>query len=185
MSNMGWARAFWLAVCAAYVAAVVWAAASLPEQVASHWDFSGRADGWMGRDGFLVFSVLLGLGVIVGMPLLTHQLTRGSGEFVNVPHKDYWLDEDHPQRRVEFRRRFFEDMCVLSGLTGLLLVWLQVETVYANNRSSPDLPWWTMMPVAVYVVIVLAYSFFIVTRRYQPPTDEPGQGNGQGPILPI
>lgn len=178
-------RTLYAAVVAAYVGALAWAMTQLPARIASHFGADGRADGWSTRSGYLAFGVGVGLLVIVGLPLLSHLLLRGSGAGINVPHKDYWLDEDHPQRRVEFRRRFFEDMCVLSGLTGLLLVWLQVETVYANNRSSPDLPWWTMMPVAVYVVIVLAYSFFIVTRRYQPPTDEPGQGNGQGPILPI
>ena len=179
---MGWARTVWIAIGAAYVAALFWAASALPERVASHFDFSGTADGWSSRTEHLLFSGLLGVGILVGMPMLASALSRGSGMFINVPHKDYWLDDAHPDRRVEFRRRFTDDMFAIAALTGALLLWMQVETVWANQQSAPQLsPYWIVAIVA-YLVLTLIWTVRVVTVRYRPPPQEP---DSSGPIRPV
>lgn len=174
----------WLAVAVGYVGAVAWAYPRLPDPMATHWDFAGTADGWMSRGSHLIFSGLLGVGVIVGLPLLSSVLARGSGAFVNVPHKDYWLDPQHPQRRTEFWRRFTDDMYVIAALTGGLLIWMQIEMVLANRREPPDMAWWSWLPLGIFIAAIISWSLYLAFWRYRPPQDEPGS-TGQGPILPV
>lgn len=170
-SGSGWARTLWIGVCGLYAASVLWAAARLPDRVASHFGWSGVADGWSSRTGWLVFSVLIGVGVLV-LPAATSLLTRGSAAFVNVPHKDYWLDERHPQRRAEFQRRFGQDMALLSAATGLLLVWMQLETVYAQRLDPPRLSGGSVVALIAYLGAVLGWCVWVMRVRYRPPGSE-------------
>lgn len=179
---MSWARTLWSTVTTVYVALLFWAAMELPERVASHFDFTGSADGWSSRTGHLVFSGLIGLAVVVVPPLLAGALTRGSGTFINVPHKDYWLDDAHPARRVDFRLRFVEDMAMFSALTGLLLIWMQVETVWANRQEPQQLSPGAAIAVGVYLVLIGAWTVWIATVRYRPPPQEP---DADGPMRPM
>lgn len=162
-------RTLYAAVVAAYVGALAWVMTQLPARIASHFGADGRADGWSTRSGYLAFGVGVGLLVIVGLPLLSHLLLRGSGAGINVPHKDYWLDPQHPQRREEFVRRFTDDMLVIAGATGLLLAWMHVETVWANRQDPPQLGSAMWGPLAVYLVAIFGYVAVIATTRYRPP----------------
>ena len=162
-------RALYAVVVIGYGGALAWAMSQLPARIASHFDGSGQADGWTDRTGYLAFGIGIGLFVLVGLPLLARLLLRGSGVGINVPHKDYWLDPQHPQRREEFVRRFTDDMLVIAGATGLLLAWMHVETVWANRQDPPQLGSAMWGPLAVYLVAIFGYVAVIATTRYRPP----------------
>src|SRR5688500_1481613 len=78
----------------AYAAFLVGLAATyarLPERMASHFDASGVADGWMTRDAYVWFMV----GVVTFVSL-TMNAAFGSVRFlpnavINIPRRDYWL----------------------------------------------------------------------------------------------
>lgn len=173
---MSGARAACVGVGVSNLVSLLWAAGQLPQSVASHFDAAGSADGWSSRTEHLLFSGLIGVAVIVGLPLLAGALTRGSGAFINVPHKDYWLDEKHPARRVEFCRRFTDDMCTIAALTGLLLLWVQLETVWANQQEPPQMSPAATAAIIGYLVLIVAWAAWMVTARYRPPPQEPDGG---------
>lgn len=180
---MSGARAVWAAACAAYAGVLLWSAGRLPERVASHFGAGGAADGWSSRGEHLLFIGLLGVGMLAGLPLLAAVLSRGSGTFINVPHKDYWLDDAHPNRRREFRRRFTDDVLTVAALTGALLTWMQVETVLANESDPPRMGASMWVALVVFMVLMLGWTAWLLTSRYRPPAEEPGSGD-DGPILP-
>lgn len=167
---MPFVRVAYLAVVAAYLAALAWAMTQLPDRIANHFDAAGRADGWTSRPGYLAFGLGVGLLILAGLPVLTRLLLRGSGVGINVPHKDYWLDPAHPQRRAEFARRFTDDMLVFAGATGLLLTWTHVETVLANRRQPPQIGPVMWVALAVYLVVILGHTARVALTRYTPPT---------------
>lgn len=180
MSAARWA---WLAVVAACAAMPAWTSGQLPERVASHFGSGGEADQWATRTDFLLSSTLVGLAVLVALPLPALLLDRIPATLVNVPHRDYWLDERHPARRREFGRRFFDDLCVVSALTGLLLIAMQIETVAANRLDPPHLSSWAPVALIAYLVVVAVWVAWILLVRYRPPADEPGASSG--PVLPL
>lgn len=112
-----------------YLAQTAYFYPQLPEQVASHFNHLGEADGWMSKESFLVFQIFLLvfiLGITTLIPVLFNKLPDS---FINIPNKSYWLA---PERREESVRK-------LAGVTdglrvALLLLFLGINyfTFQAN-----------------------------------------------------
>ena len=74
-------------------------ATQLPPIVATHFGAGGVADGWMSRDGYTIFAMLLTLllplVVFASVGWLPYRFER----FVNLPHRDVWLAPRIVRRR--------------------------------------------------------------------------------------
>lgn len=126
-----WAGVALLAIYAGFVAYVVTSSAGLPARVATHFNSAGRADGWMDRSTHMAFMAGAGLGVpliVVGVLFATRFV---SNDFVNLPHKAYWLEEG---RRGETMDYLLRHAIWLGCWTVLLFVALQYLMVEANAR---------------------------------------------------
>ena len=68
----------------------------LPETMASHFDATGNANGFMARDTYLNFITLVAVGspllIVAVQALVLSQVAR-----INIPNRDYWLA---PERRA-------------------------------------------------------------------------------------
>jgi uncharacterized membrane protein len=120
-----------LLLAAAALAQALYWAPQLPERVASHFDASDRADGWMGRSSFLVLLAVLHavmLAVFIGLPLL---LDRLPDALINLPDKSYWLA---PERRAISMRHVGDSMLAI-GCATLLLLLVIFQAVYALNAD--------------------------------------------------
>jgi serine/threonine-protein kinase len=105
----------------------------LPTRMASHFNGAGRADGWMSRDGFVLF--WLGINGALTLLLVTIA-TWVPWALINVPNKDYWAD---PARQPLARHR----MAVWSawfavGLNALMASVLEL-ILRANLMPKPTL----------------------------------------------
>jgi Protein of unknown function (DUF1648) len=123
-----------LALC--YAVFFVYVAESfdeLPQKVASHFDFYGRANGWMNRDACVHFTV--GLGFFV--PALIIGLMAGAGKipvsFINLPHRDYWLA---PERRKAALAVLFRSSLWFAALNVLFVTGLHGLIVQANRPDG-------------------------------------------------
>ncbi|RYB94403.1 DUF1648 domain-containing protein [Nocardioides oleivorans] len=159
-----------LVTTTAYVVALVWSVAVLPERVAAHFDASGRVDAWSSRTSFLLLWVVVGLVVVVGVPVLTRLALRGDGTWVNMPQasKDHWFA---PARRDEFRVRFQDDMEGFVALTTVLLLVLLGLTTWVGATGREDLPWWVFAVAIGAYLAVTALWVVRLLRAYRPPPD--------------
>ncbi len=80
------------------VAQALYFRAELPARVASHFDGAGRPNGWMSRDGLVLWQcvLLLALGALFGVGGRLLAVTPNG--LINLPNKNYWLA---PERRAE------------------------------------------------------------------------------------
>lgn len=68
---------------------------SLPQTLASHFNWAGQADGFMSRTGYLILYALM----MLAMPLFIYAmaglfpayLARHADAGLSIPHKQYWL----------------------------------------------------------------------------------------------
>ncbi len=148
------------------IGTVVYATVKLPERIASHFGPSGAADGWSSRSSYLIFSILLGAFILLGLPVLGRLLTLDSGAGMNIPNKEYWL---RPENRPELRRRLTGDMVFLGAVTGLLLSWIDLLVVQANQSAAPSLGASSWVAIGAYLAIVLGWSIWMLTKRYAVP----------------
>jgi len=108
----------------------------LPDRVASHFDASGRPNGWMSRDAFTAFTVGFTL-FLAGVPAgLARWLPRIPDSLINLPNKAHWLA---PGRRAA-TLRFVGDWLLWQGCATLgLLLFVFGEVHRANQSSTPRL----------------------------------------------
>ena len=167
-----WARLALVVATAAWLATIAWMAATLPEQVPTHWSASGTPDGWSSKAGALAFVVLLPALLFFPMIWLS-RLVLVWPDGVNAPHKEWWLDR--PRRLVRFERLLREDLMVIVSVTVLLMVAIDLITGYAAHQPGGTVPawWFPVVLVAFLAVLTLVTVRMFVGGRYRPDDDDP------------
>lgn len=150
--------AFAIAVVAFVVSWLVVAVAG-PDAMPMHYGLGGDVEEWGSRGRFLLNSVW---GAVISAILITLALnaSRLPDQFVNTPHRDYWLG-DH---RAEFNE------LVRGMMFGMASVLLTVFTlINVAGMWVRDAAWFFPM---VLVLLILGLAIFIarpVIRLYREP----------------
>ena len=109
----------------------------LAEPVATHFDGGGNANGWMSRNGYVVFMIAFG----IGLPLLIMGLIRvAPARFpgrLRIPNRSYWLA---PERREETLQFLNAHVAWLATLMVLFVIAIHHLVLLANASQPPRLP---------------------------------------------
>jgi uncharacterized membrane protein len=133
----------------------------LPEQVASHFDGAGEANGFQSRSMFLAFhagAIVIPSVIFLLVPALLHRIPPA---LINMPRKDYWLA---PGRR-ESSLALMAALLTWFGVASLALVTVVIELVLRANlpggdgRLSPVLLWALLGAYFLFVGIWLCLVF--------------------------
>ncbi len=138
---------FWIFAIACYLTSFIVGWASLPSELASHFDGSGAPDAWSSKPAYLGFMAVIGLVMLGGMPLTS----RLPVSLMNLPNTDYW---SAPERVATLRTKLTGEVRVFAGLTGLLLsaVQFMIIAAHISAPSAPRLGLWPWVAVALYLV---------------------------------
>lgn len=121
-------NAFWAIALLAVVAIArvleVWG--ELPRTMASHFGPSGKADGFMAREGFFVFMGVIWLLAALLPSLLVRFLPT---TIINMPNRDYWLK---PERREQTLRQLSDWLAWFSAGTSAFVLFALELTLQAN-----------------------------------------------------
>lgn len=122
-----------LAACALFV---VTSSASLPENVAIHFDAKNGADTWVTRDQYRILMLLF----LVGLPLLLvwvmarlPRLTGGKGQ---IPDHEYWFADERKDATESF---LLAHSCWLGSLTTAIIFGIHVSIQRANAVAPATL----------------------------------------------
>jgi serine/threonine-protein kinase len=142
-------------------------AALLPEQIASHFDAAGRADGWSSKNSFLA----LNLAFVVGMALLffgvTYLINTVPNDWINLPNKDYWLA---PERRAATLNAISAQMEWLAAMTLALLLGMTQLTIQANlETGSGRLSGGFGFLFGAYMAFFGVWLVLLLRKWYAPP----------------
>jgi transcriptional regulator with XRE-family HTH domain len=110
---------------------VLWFASQLPDTVASHFGFSGAADGRMSREIFVAVMCT----IVVSLPAFVWWILERTVRLqkIDIPNASYWLSIPQRQRTERFLLRHTELLCI--GLTAFMcFVFWMVAT--ANTSST-------------------------------------------------
>jgi hypothetical protein len=142
---------------------------NLPPVVASHFDGSGAANGFMGRELYTWFM----LAFVVGMPLLLVYLPAfifsSPRTKINVPNREYWLAPERRQKTVQFLCRHMERFAALFLLLFCYAHWLVIQ---ANAQVPPKLssPWF-VAGLLVFVVLSIIWAGVFLGRHRKVPRE--------------
>ncbi len=147
-----------LIACSAAI--VVVTSGGLPERVATHFAFDGRANGWMSRDAYAWMMGILALVLPFGVWLPASWLARRWPNLVNVPFRDYWLA---PARREATFARLEKMGMGMALLSAGLMAAMHVELLEANRGTPPTagdgMAWVTGAFVVAIVAIIVTTAW--------------------------
>lgn len=159
-------KAFWTAVVLNLVV-LAWSAGELPEPVATHFGASNQADNWSSRTGYLVFALLLVLLTAGFLAGLAQWLRRSMPvSMISMPTKQRWIDAGQVPL---LRSLMADDLYGIGALTLLLFAVMQVLTVEANRHQPAVLSNWSWVVIALYVVVLLAWTAWLTVVKYRRP----------------
>jgi hypothetical protein len=149
----------------AFLAYVAQSAGELPARVASHFDFQGRPNDFMGRTGYLFFMAGFGClfpGLMPGIALFLRR-TRAK---LNLPNRDYWLA---PERRDETYAYFFRHSLWFAVLSLAFVAGLHQLVIEANAVQPPHLSNSGIGALAgLFLAGIVAWSISLVVHFSRP-----------------
>jgi uncharacterized membrane protein len=108
-------------------------ATRLPGMVATHFDLAGKANSYMTRSMHLKTIGAFGLLVPLAELALFYFIGSFKSDFVNIPHRHYWLA---PERRDETLKFIFRQGAWLTCLT-LAFFGMIEQSIVVANQSHP------------------------------------------------
>lgn len=135
----------------------------LPDVMATHFAFSGEADGWSSKGSFvLTYGVAEALFLLLGFGI-PPLLRRIPSQFVNIPNRREWLSPPHRERTLADLRAW---MRWFSAVTlGFLVATGQIIYQINLGEGRPALP--ELYPVVLVLFIAaVVWLTFLVYRRF-------------------
>jgi len=134
----------------------------LPDRVASHFNGSGAADGWMSRDANFFLSAGLLIGLTAMFSCLGVMMKRLPQRWINLPKKDYWFTAE---RQEETRLHLAKWAWTFGALLNLFLIFV-FHQAFLANVSEPVAMDNTVMSagLVVYLVVSLGSVFTLLIR---------------------
>jgi uncharacterized membrane protein len=148
---------------AAYVAMVLLTAQDLPERVATHFGFEGRADGWMSRSAYQIFEIAFPLVIGLIFTGITELIRFFPAKYVNLPRKDYWLV---PERRALTVAMIRSRMTWLACLMTMFFGGLHLLTLEANGVQPAQLPMGGLLMVVMAFLLSLMIWVILLLMRF-------------------
>ncbi len=159
-------QVLFFALVLATLGQAIWQHDRLPDRVAAHFNGSGQPDGWMTRGqqtAWHVVTVLFLTAVFQGIALLQPRLPK---EYVNLPHRDYWLAPE----RAAVTHAWVTGVVLRMGCAVLVFFLALFHLLYRANLSpTPRLDgtvWWLTGALLAAVATTLIAG---VLRFRRPP----------------
>jgi serine/threonine-protein kinase len=132
-----------------------WYYPQLPETVASHFGVSGKPDGWMSRQSFLLVELITSFIVALLMLAMYAVFALGSMDIMNMPNKEYWTA---PERKDATRNMLASFALRFGILLQLFLLAVFILAAQANLNSQPRMSGavWICLAGFLGATIVLA-----------------------------
>lgn len=133
----------------------------LPDPLPVHFDGAGRPDRMGSRAGMVGLNVGLQLLFLVGFPVLGLLLPKFPDASINLPKKDYWLDESRRESTLDYFKSYLAWIGIATSWLMITLFHLTaMVAIQARTSISPE--FWIVM--VGYLVLVLGSCLVIWLR---------------------
>lgn len=137
---------------------MLWIFPALPEIVATHFDNQGNPNGWMSRQTFLIFEVILVLFVSGEFLLVPWFIGRMPNSRINIPNKAYWLTPERRADALAIFGAYFE----VFGAVILILSTVVNHFVYLANIRRQNLSGNVWIVIVSFLVFVAVWAIKLI-----------------------
>jgi hypothetical protein len=136
----------------------------LPPTVATHFGGNGQANGWMSREGYLVFMLGFTIGISAFVSFVVGTLPRQFPQWTNVPNRDYWLSNERRQESWLFLSAHGKR---LGCLIIMMMLGMHYTILIANHMRPPTLPLSTFTSVLIGFSLAPVWWVVRLHRRFR------------------
>ena len=141
--------------------------AILPDQVAIHFGGGGRPDSWASKEFHAAIFLVLEVPFFL-MFYYAAVMTQGvSRKFLNLPNKDYWLQEEN---LPIFHRKFSSYMAEFGVAIFVFFFCISLLTLQANFREPIQLNYKLFLVVLIIFMSYTLWWLVKIVRGLQIPT---------------
>jgi hypothetical protein len=108
----------------------------LPGRVATHFDGSGRPNGWMSRTAHLRSMIMFGLAFPLFVPAISYTSRFLPDRLFHLPDRDYWLA---PVRRPETMAYLFRHALWFASMALCFVIGIHWSIIHANSLAHAHL----------------------------------------------
>jgi uncharacterized membrane protein len=138
----------------------------MPARMATHFGAGGEANGWMARDGFLLFFFAM-IGFMVTLMLAMPKLIGlFPDSMINLPHKAYWLAPERRPLTMSIVASFMAWLAVI--VVGLFMAILQL-TFLSNLEPKPRLDGVAAAVAMIAFFVSMAVWLVLFYRAFRMP----------------
>jgi serine/threonine-protein kinase len=139
---------------------LLFSSGQLPDLVATHFDGSGRPNGWMSRSSHLLFTLVLGLAFPLFVVAILFVVRFLPDSIINIPHRDYWLAAG---RRADtfaylFRHSLWFACIGVSFVTSVHYLIVQANAQRPAQLSAP----WLLGMAGCFLVSLAFWGIFLI-----------------------
>jgi uncharacterized membrane protein len=137
----------------------------LPPVVPSHFGLDGRADRWSARDLYAVTMLAMAIGLPLVIAGSMRSLRSMPSQWINLPHRDYWLAPERRERTYATLRAFG---CSVGAWLALFMtgVHLLIVTGTTNRGASMDPALFVLL--GVFLAGIALMLLWLVRRFARP-----------------
>jgi uncharacterized membrane protein len=141
----------------------------LPARMASHFNLSGKADGWMSRGHYMLTISIGGSAVTLLLVMLSMVCRFMPKGVINLQNRDYWLA---PERLDETRAYISRHMLWFTSWFVCFFIGIHFSTVHANRLAPSRLPMVEFSVISSCFVAGTLIWAGIMWLHFQNPNDE-------------
>jgi uncharacterized membrane protein len=152
-------------ICLTVFAAVfvIYTTRYLPDTVATHFGTDNQANGWMSRNGYLLFILGFMIGISTFVSFVVGTLPRKFPQWTHVPNRDYWLAAERREGSLRYLSAHGKR---LGCLIVMMMLGMHYVTLKANYNQPPRLPLSTFSPILVGFSVALVWWVIRLYRRF-------------------
>ena len=166
-------RILLIITCLANIACAFGSLPWMPERIANHFDLNGVPNQFISPIvNAMLLSVTTGFmgAIILGVSYLMAFSTKHMPELVNIPNRDYWMNEENRPKTVRRLCVNVEFIGVASMLFVLLFQW---ELFRANQMVPPKLEGNSLWVGTGVLLVVITIDIVRMLLSFRLPKTEP------------
>ena len=137
--------------------------AGLPPLVASHFNASGVADGFMTKENYTVTMLAVSVGLPGFIALISLGLHKLPVSLINIPHREYWLS---PERHADSMQTIKGFMDVLACILVVFLSYVHWLVVLANAHQPPVLSGSGIYAGLIFLMLLIGIWSWVLIRAF-------------------
>ncbi len=157
MSNLRYPAIIFFAVVTLSLILPVFYYPRLPGIIASHYNFKNEPDAWMVKQTAIIIHYAVVVFLSTMFSCFIYFIPKLPGSMINLPNKDYWLNENNREETfLVFRRFMFWIGSITLGFLSLI-----IQEVYNTNiigKSKLTFAVW------IYLAIMLITISFLIIK---------------------